>query len=156
MPRFRSSGRADASSASATEMKPWPPSEAVVSVPWPRNERGATAGLKTISYGENVRALAVAKEAGAGEAIFANTVGDLCEGTGTNVFVAGTDSLRWPAWTVVERSGARIAILGLTTPGSAIWDRHHVEGKLEFRRRIEQLHELFPRCESELTGRVQQ
>jgi branched-subunit amino acid aminotransferase/4-amino-4-deoxychorismate lyase len=59
----------------------------VVTVPWPRNERGATAGLKTTSYAENVVALAYARERGAGEAIFGNTVGNLCEGTGTNVFV---------------------------------------------------------------------
>jgi branched-subunit amino acid aminotransferase/4-amino-4-deoxychorismate lyase len=59
----------------------------VVTVPWPRNERGALAGLKTTSYGENVVALAYAAERGGSEAIFANTVGQLCEGTGTNVFV---------------------------------------------------------------------
>ena len=72
------------------------PPIAVVTVPWPRNERGALAGLKTISYGENVRALAVATEAGAGEAIFANTLGELCEGTGTNVFVVTGGVLRTP------------------------------------------------------------
>ncbi|MEV6202960.1 aminodeoxychorismate lyase [Streptomyces sp. NPDC051771] len=60
---------------------------AVVTVPWTRNERGALTGLKTTSYGENVVALARAKEAGATEALFANTVGRLCEGTGSNVFV---------------------------------------------------------------------
>jgi branched-chain amino acid aminotransferase len=65
----------------------WPSSVDVVVVPWPRNERGALAGLKTISYGENVVALAHARSQGAGEAIFGNTVGNLCEGTGTNVFV---------------------------------------------------------------------
>jgi branched-chain amino acid aminotransferase len=65
----------------------WPPAAAVAVVPWPRNERGATAGLKTTSYAENVVALAHARAAGAGEAIFANTAGRLCEGTGTNVFV---------------------------------------------------------------------
>lgn len=59
----------------------------VVMVPWPRNERGALSGLKTTSYGENVRALAYAAEHRGSEAIFANTVGQLCEGTGTNVFV---------------------------------------------------------------------
>lgn len=59
----------------------------VVTVPWPRNERGALVGLKTTSYGENVRALAYAAERGGSEAIFFNTVGQLCEGTGTNVFV---------------------------------------------------------------------
>ena len=59
----------------------------VVMVPWRRNEHGATAGLKTTSYAENVRALAYGHERGGGEAVFANTAGRLCEGTGTNVFV---------------------------------------------------------------------
>jgi branched-chain amino acid aminotransferase len=63
------------------------PAVDVVMVPWPRNERGALSGLKTTSYGENVRALAYAQENGGGEAIFENTAGQLCEGTGTNVFV---------------------------------------------------------------------
>ena len=65
-------------------------------VPWPRNERGALSGLKTTSYGENVRALAYAAERGGGEAIFANTVGQLCEGTGTNVFVVRGGRLLTP------------------------------------------------------------
>ncbi len=65
-----------------------PTATAVVTVPWPRNERSALVGVKTISYGENVVALAYAKERGAGEAIFGNLAGNLCEGTGTNVFVA--------------------------------------------------------------------
>ncbi|MER5965499.1 aminodeoxychorismate lyase [Streptomyces sp. NPDC002057] len=62
-------------------------STAVVTVPWTRNERGALTGLKTTSYAENVVALARAREHGATEALFANTVGQLCEGTGSNVFV---------------------------------------------------------------------
>lgn len=61
-------------------------SSAIVTVPWVRNERSAVAGLKTTSYAENVRALAYAKARGGSEAIFANTVGDLCEGTGSNIF----------------------------------------------------------------------
>ena len=65
----------------------WPPSAAVVTVPWPRNERGALAGIKSTSYAENVVALAHATARGASEAIFANTIGNLCEGTGTNIFV---------------------------------------------------------------------
>lgn len=60
---------------------------AVVTVPWVRNERAATAGLKTTSYADNVVALARAKAQGALEAIFANTRGELCEATGSNVFV---------------------------------------------------------------------
>lgn len=63
-----------------------PPQRAtVVTVPWVRNERSATAGLKTTSYAENVVALAHAKGRGGIEAIFANTRDELCEGTGTNI-----------------------------------------------------------------------
>lgn len=65
----------------------WPRTADVVIVPWTRNEKGALAGLKTTSYGENVVALAYAKERSGSEAIFANSVGELCEGTGSNVFV---------------------------------------------------------------------
>lgn len=59
----------------------------VVLVPWTRNERSATAGLKTTSYAENVVALAHARSRGASEALLANTRGELCEGTGSNVVV---------------------------------------------------------------------
>lgn len=70
-----------------SEVTPWPASVRVAVVPWVRNDRGATAGLKTTSYAENVRALAYAHERGASEAIFANTRDELCEATGSNVFV---------------------------------------------------------------------
>ncbi len=66
----------------------WPPAADVAVAPWPRNERGALTGIKSTSYGENVVALADARDRGAGEAIFANLAGNLCEGTGSNVFVA--------------------------------------------------------------------
>jgi branched-chain amino acid aminotransferase len=59
----------------------------LVVVPWTRNERGATAGLKTTSYAENVVALAFAQEHGGTEAVFANTLGNVCECTGSNIFV---------------------------------------------------------------------
>jgi len=75
---------------------PWPDTAAVVTVPWPRNERGALAGLKTTSYAENVRALAHARTHGAQEAVFANLQGHLCEGTGTNVFYVVDGELRTP------------------------------------------------------------
>ncbi len=70
---------------------------AIVTVPWPRNERGALAGLKTTSYAENVRALAHAADRGAAEAVFPNTVGNLCEGTGSNVFYVVDGELRTPS-----------------------------------------------------------
>jgi branched-chain amino acid aminotransferase len=80
----------------ATAMAPWPATVDVVTVPWTRNERSAVAGLKTTSYAENVRALAHAHAQGAGEAIFPNTRGELCEATGSNVFVVRDGVLRTP------------------------------------------------------------
>ena len=80
----------------ADTMRPWDGPTAVVTVPWPRNEHGALAGLKTTSYAENVMALARAAQQGASEAIFANTAGNLCEGTGSNVFYVLDGKLRTP------------------------------------------------------------
>ncbi|WP_262348068.1 aminotransferase class IV [Cellulosimicrobium cellulans] len=72
------------------------PATGVVTVPFRRNDVGALTGLKTTSYGENVLALARAHAAGASEAVFANTRGQLCEGTGTNVFVVRDGELHTP------------------------------------------------------------
>jgi branched-chain amino acid aminotransferase len=80
----------------AAPMPPAAPTAAVATVPWPRNERGALAGLKTTSYAENVVALAEAQRRGAIEAVFANLAGNLCEGTGTNVFYVVDGELRTP------------------------------------------------------------
>jgi branched-chain amino acid aminotransferase len=69
------------------EQQPFPATGDVSVVPWPRNERGALSGLKTTSYGDNAKALAYAHERGGAEAIFGNLAGNLCEGTGSNVFL---------------------------------------------------------------------
>ena len=79
------------------EMSPQAETTSVITVPWPRNERGALAGLKTTSYAENVVALAVAHDKGATEAVFANLAGHLCEGTGSNVFYVVDGELRTPS-----------------------------------------------------------
>ncbi|ONK15686.1 aminodeoxychorismate lyase [Streptomyces sp. MP131-18] len=100
------------------EMSRRPDTTAVITVPWTRNERGALAGLKTTSYAENVIALARARQEAASEALFANTAGRLCEGTGTNVFVVVDGELLTPTLSegclagvtralVVEWTGAR-------------------------------------------------
>ncbi|MFE9254919.1 aminotransferase class IV [Streptomyces sp. NPDC006879] len=73
-----------------------PDTTAVITVPWVRNERSALAGLKTTSYAENVVALARAHRGGASEALFGNTRGRLCEGTGSNVFVVLDGQLHTP------------------------------------------------------------
>ena len=93
------SGRGDAAPTVvvvAAAMTPFAETTTVATVPWPRNEKGALAGLKTTSYAENVVALARAQEQGATEAIFANLAGHLCEGTGSNVFYVVDGELRTP------------------------------------------------------------
>ncbi|GII65488.1 4-amino-4-deoxychorismate lyase [Sphaerisporangium krabiense] len=75
---------------------PFPEAASVTVVPWPRNERGALAGVKSTSYGDNAKALAYAKAHGGEEAVFANLAGDLCEGTGSNVFVVRDGHLITP------------------------------------------------------------
>jgi len=81
----------------ADTLKVTAPTTSAVTVPWPRNERSALAGLKTTSYAENVIALAHAHEQGASEAVFANLAGNLCEGTGSNVFYVVEGELRTPS-----------------------------------------------------------
>jgi branched-chain amino acid aminotransferase len=72
------------------------PTADVVTFPSPRNERGALTGVKTTSYAENVVALAYARKRHATEAIFGNLAGNLCEGTGTNVFLVSGGRLVTP------------------------------------------------------------
>ena len=75
---------------------PYPATTAVVTAPWRRNENGALTGVKSTSYAENVRGLAYAASCGASEAIFLNTAGDVCEGTGTNIFFVLGDQIVTP------------------------------------------------------------
>ena len=78
-------------------LDPSPPTTAIVTAPWRRNENGALTGVKSTSYAENVRGLAYATSRGAGEAVFLNTAGEVCEGTGTNIFcVFGGDVVTPP------------------------------------------------------------
>ena len=39
----------------------------------------------------------------------------------------------FPAWTIVKRGGAKIGIVGATTPGSMVWDRDNLKGRLVIR-----------------------
>jgi len=75
----------------------WPASAAVMTVDWPRNERGPLVGVKSTSYAENVVALATARQHGASEALMADTQGRLCEGTGSNVFIVLDGELITPS-----------------------------------------------------------
>jgi branched-chain amino acid aminotransferase len=75
----------------------WETATSVAVVPWVRNERSAVAGLKTTSYAENVVALDRAHRLDSSEAIFANTIGQLCEGTGSNIFIVVDGQLLTPS-----------------------------------------------------------
>lgn len=79
-----------------SSMSAWPSSAAVITVPWPRNDRGALVGVKSTSYAENVMALAEAKRSVASEAVMPDTRGRLCEGTGSNVLVVIDDHVCTP------------------------------------------------------------
>jgi branched-chain amino acid aminotransferase len=75
---------------------PTPATTAIVTAPWRRNENGALTGVKSTSYAENVRGLAYATSCAASEAIFLNIAGDVCEGTGTNIFFVFGDEIVTP------------------------------------------------------------
>ena len=95
----------------AAPMVPYPETTSAVTVPWPRNERGALAGLKTTSYAENVVALHHARGRGATEAVFANLAGHVCEGTGSNVFYVVDGELRTPTLAAGCLAGVTRALL---------------------------------------------
>lgn len=67
---------------------PHPPAaRAVTGSDFVRNERSPLAGLKSTHCGDSILAQRFAHAAGADEALFANTRGELCEGAWSNVFV---------------------------------------------------------------------
>lgn len=75
---------------------PWAPTARLATVPWPKNERGPLTGIKSTSYADNVMALAFAHEAGADEALWLNTQGSVCEGSGSNVFMVADGVISTP------------------------------------------------------------
>ena len=96
------SDRGDASASvviAVSPMQPWPATTSAIVLPWVRNERSAITGAKSTSYAENVAALAWAHERGYSEGLFMNTIGQLCEGTGTNVFVVHGETVMTPPLT---------------------------------------------------------
>ncbi len=80
----------------ATPLNTWNPTEQLHLSPWPRLSSGALTGVKSVSYAENVRALALARSNSAGECLFANELGEVCEGTGSNIFIVRNGTLETP------------------------------------------------------------
>ena len=73
-----------------------PASLALDIAPWPRNERGALAGLKCAAYAENLLALDRARRGGFDETLFFNTAGELCEAATGNVFIVRNGAVATP------------------------------------------------------------
>ena len=100
-------------------------------VPWPRNERSPLAGVKSTSYAENVLALAAATASGADEAIFANSVGNLCEGSASNLFVAFGDRVCTPPLAAGVLAGVtRAFVIGLAGDGIEVVEQDIATGLL--------------------------
>lgn len=51
---------------------------------------------------------------------------------GANALQSGTDKAYFTPWIMRTVRGVNIAIVGLTTPGSAVWDRPRVQGIIDF------------------------
>lgn len=51
---------------------------------------------------------------------------------GANIYGHGTDEPAYVPYILRELGGVRVAVVGLTTPGSAVWDRPRVAGRLDF------------------------
>jgi branched-chain amino acid aminotransferase len=83
----------------------------IVTVPWPRNERGALAGLKTTSYAENALMIEHAHARGATEAVMPNTAGMLCEGTGSNIMYVVGERLITPTLAAGPLAGVTRALV---------------------------------------------
>ena len=80
-------------------MPPWPPSACLPLSPYRRNEFSALTGVKSTSYAENAIALREANARGGDEALLLNTAGDVCECTGSNIFVVIDGQLLTPPLT---------------------------------------------------------
>jgi branched-chain amino acid aminotransferase len=88
----------------------------IVTAPWTRNEQGALAGVKSTSYAEIIRGLGYAANHDASEAIFLNTAGQICEGTGTNVFMVFGDTVVTPPLSAGPLAGITRELIMEWTP----------------------------------------
>lgn len=79
-----------------TPVQPWPATTDALLVSWTRNPDSPLAGVKSTSYAENAIALAAARARGFSEALLCNTRNELCEGTGSNVFLVVDGELVTP------------------------------------------------------------
>jgi 2',3'-cyclic-nucleotide 2'-phosphodiesterase (5'-nucleotidase family) len=51
-----------------------------------------------------------------------------------NIYTLKGDTLLYPRYVVLRRQGIRIGVAGFTTPGTMVWDREQVKGKIRIER----------------------
>ena len=51
-----------------------------------------------------------------------------------NIYSLPADTLLYPAYVVLQRQGVRVGVTGFTTPGTMVWNRDHLRGKLRIDR----------------------
>lgn len=61
-----------------------------------------------------------------------------------NIYRHGTKTPVFTPYVIKDVAGVKIGILGLTTPGIMIWDRHNVEGQEDFGDVLEAAHRWIP------------
>ncbi|MFP5502503.1 MAG: bifunctional metallophosphatase/5'-nucleotidase [Candidatus Sericytochromatia bacterium] len=66
-----------------------------------------------------------------------------------NIFKHKTQEPVYKPYVIKEVNGVKIGILGFTTPGVAIWDRRHVEGKQDFRDIIQSAKRWLPEVKAQ-------
>lgn len=115
----------------ADPQTPHPTELNVVSVPWPRNDRGPLVGAKTTSYADNLAVLEQVRQKGADEALVCDTQGRICEATTANVILCMKGELVTPTlktgclggvtrsllieWGIVEERDVMFSELGWAT-----------------------------------------
>lgn len=66
-----------------------------------------------------------------------------------NVLREGTDTTAFLPYIVVKTGPVRVGVVGFTTPGSAIWDRENLQGRLRFEDIVESARRWVPRARQE-------
>lgn len=66
-----------------------------------------------------------------------------------NVLRQDSGEPAYPGLLMRDFDGLRVAVIGLTTPGTAVWNRRHVEGRLDFIDGVDAARPLVERARSE-------
>lgn len=102
------------------------PAQHAVVLPWPHNERSPLSGIKSTSFGANTYGLVQARALGAHEGLLANTRGELCEGTTSNVLLERNDEVLTPPLSSGCLPGITRELLLQWAPQAGIPLREHV------------------------------